>query len=108
MRGLLLCTASATLCLVGTCAASAQSGEPITAIVNYTDLNLSTVSGRTAFKGRVHRLASQTCVSAAEGFYNILDRSRCMRAMEMDGDTQLAAIAARVSVRFASLKRSEH
>jgi UrcA family protein len=94
--------ATAAVCLTVSVTAVAQNREPVTAQVGYADLNLATAAGQAAFKTRIHHVALQSCVSAAVGLDGYLDRSRCMREMQRDGDTRLAALITQSTTELAS------
>lgn len=95
--------AAVAICLAVSVTAGAQDRVPVTARVGYADLDLATVPGQAAFKQRIHRAASETCVSVAVGLYAAIDRSRCMREMERDGDTRLAMLVAAPKTQLASI-----
>lgn len=94
--------AAAAIGVLVSAAAGAQDREPVTARVLYADLNVATASGEAALRRRIRSAASQACESGAVGLEGAMDRSRCMREMERDGNTRLAALSVSRTVQVAS------
>lgn len=72
--------------------AFAQDRIAVSASVRYSDLNLSSESGRAALKARVRRVAEFNCPDMAGSLVEKADSQRCRREMMKDGEQQVARL----------------
>ena len=99
--------AAVVIALGVSASAFAEDRQSISTRVGYSDLNLATVSGQTAFKLRIDRAAAQTCESLAGGLQGSADRKQCIREMKLTANTRLATLIAARGVHPSSAAGSQ-